>query len=78
MAAFLCCFGNPAVKLFFQLKTKVANRRKKKFKCDKNERIITFPNKCTSPGSALNCEGFLSELAKPEHVIKHMQEGDVP
>lgn len=29
VAAFLPCFGNSAVRLFFQLKTKAANRRKK-------------------------------------------------
>lgn len=28
------------------------------FNYSKNERITTFPNKFTSPGSALNCEGF--------------------
>lgn len=59
------------------MKTKVANTRKKKFNCNKNEKIITFLNKCTSLGSALDCEGFQRELAKPVCAIKKMQEGDV-
>lgn len=39
--------------------------------------MVTFTNKCTCPGSALDCEGCQSELAKPVPALKHMQEGDV-
>lgn len=58
VAAFLPCFGNSAVRLFFQLKTKAANRMKKKFNSNKNERIMIFQTSVIPLAEPLTVRAF--------------------